>query len=65
MKFLRMEQALSDHDTQIKELRSGKSYSSYSMSTSNSTDSFSVGLANDLRNDFNNNTTKLRTTMYQ
>lgn len=65
MKFLKIDQALSEHDTQIKELRSDKSFSSYNLSTSPSTDSFSMDIARGLRNDCDNNLSKLRTSMYQ
>ena len=67
-KFFKIDQSLSEHDTQLRDLRSSrdtKSFGGYSMSTSSSTDSFSMDIARNLREEWSNDFSKFKGTLYQ
>lgn len=68
-KFLKIDQVLYEHDGQLKDIRAmkenNKSFPDYTLTNSSSTDSFSIDMARNLRNECDNNIGKLRNTLYQ
>lgn len=67
-KFLKIDQVLYEHDGQLKDLRMGKdnkSFSDYSLNNNTGSDSFSLDMARNLRNECDNNIGKIRNTLYQ
>ena len=64
-KFLKIDQVLYEHDGQLKDLKSNRAFTDYSLNSTSNSDTFSLDMARNLRNECDNNLGKLRNTLYQ
>lgn len=49
-KFLKIDQVLYEHDGQLKDLKSNRAFTDYSLNSTSSSDTFSLDMARNLRN---------------